>query len=115
MNNNCTMIRNLCSNTFYYCDAFRVSLSDIQGLAVTFFALLAVPTVFDRCWCFVPDSGIKVWIVYWFKYWHTLISKNTSGFRSNTLLIRFPIMVSVYIVYRMHKVMKRMVKMKCYE
>ena len=36
--------------------------------------------------------------------------KNTSGFTSNTLLIRFPIMISVYIVYRMHTVMRRMVK-----
>ena len=34
----------------------------------------------------------------------------TSGFKSNTLLIRFPIMLSVYIVYRMHKVERRMVK-----
>ena len=33
-----------------------------------------------------------------------------SGFTSNTLLISFPIMLSVYIVYRMHKVMRRMVK-----
>ena len=28
---------------------------------------------------------------------------------SNTLLIRFPLMLSVFIVYRMHKVMRRMV------
>ena len=42
--------------------------------------------------------------------WHTLISKDTSGFMSNTLSIRFPIMLSVYIVYRMHKVERRMVK-----
>ena len=28
----------------------------------------------------------------------------------NTLLIRFPIMLSVYIVYRMHKVERRMVE-----
>ena len=27
--------------------------------------------------------------------WHTLISKDTRGFTSNTLLIRFPIMLSV--------------------
>ena len=40
-----------------------------------------------------------------------MISKDTSGFTSNTLLIRFPIMLSVYIVYRMHKVMRRMVKL----
>ena len=33
-----------------------------------------------------------------------------AGFRSNTLLIRFPIISSVYIVYRMHKVERRMVK-----
>ena len=33
-----------------------------------------------------------------------------SGFMSNTLLIRFPIKLSVYIVYRMHKVERRMVK-----
>ena len=38
------------------------------------------------------------------------MSKDTSGFMSNTLLVRFPIMVSVYIVYRMYKVEKRMVK-----
>ena len=31
---------------------------------------------------------------------------------SNTLLIRFPIILSVYIVYRMHKVERRMVKTK---
>ena len=42
--------------------------------------------------------------------WHTLISKYTSGFTSNTLLIRFPIMLPVYTVYRMHKVLRRMVK-----
>ena len=42
--------------------------------------------------------------LYWLNYWHTLISNDTSGFTSNTLLIRFPIMLSVYIVYRMHKV-----------
>ena len=47
---------------------------------------------------------------YWLKYWHTLISKDTSSFMSNTLLIRFSKMLSVYIVYRMHKVMRRMVK-----
>ena len=29
---------------------------------------------------------------------------------SNTLLIRFPIMLSVYIVYRINKVERRMVK-----
>ena len=34
----------------------------------------------------------------------------TRGFTSNTLLIRFPIILSVYIVYRMHKVERRMVK-----
>ena len=33
-----------------------------------------------------------------------------SGFTSNTLLIRFAIMLSVNIVYRMHKVKRRMVK-----
>ena len=33
-----------------------------------------------------------------------------SGFTSNTLLIRFLIMLSAYIVYRMHKVERRMVK-----
>ena len=40
----------------------------------------------------------------------TLISKDTSGFTSNALLIRFPIMLSVYMLYRMHKVERRMVK-----
>ena len=49
-------------------------------------------------------------IHYWSNKWHTLISKDTSGFTSNTLLIRFPIMLSVHIVYRMHKVERRMVK-----
>ena len=51
------------------------------------------------------------------KYWSILvklivylISKDTSGFTSNTLLIRFPIMLLVYIVYWMHKVEWRMVK-----
>ena len=48
------------------------------------------------------------------KYWKTigiiLIIKGTSSFMSNTLLIRFPIILSVYIVYRMHKVERRMVK-----
>ena len=39
-----------------------------------------------------------------------LISKDKSGFTSNTLLIKFPIMLSVYIIYRMHKVEGRMVK-----
>ena len=39
-----------------------------------------------------------------------MIKKDTSGFRSNTLLIGFPIMLSVYKVYRMHKVEERMVK-----
>ena len=43
------------------------------------------------------------------------ISKDTSSFTSNTLLIRFPIMLSVYIVYRMHKFIRMIVKMKCYE
>ena len=33
-----------------------------------------------------------------------------SGFTYNTLMIRFSIMLSVYIIYRMHKVMRRMVK-----
>ena len=37
--------------------------------------------------------------IYWLNYWHTLKSKDTSGFTSNTLLIRFSIMLSVYIVY----------------
>ena len=37
---------------------------------------------------------------YWLNSWNILISKGTSGFTSNTLLIRFPIMLSVYIVYR---------------
>ena len=41
---------------------------------------------------------------------YSVIIKCTSGFTSNTLLIRFPIMLSVYIVYRMHKVERRMVK-----
>ena len=39
-----------------------------------------------------------------------MIINGTSGFMSNTLLIRFPIILSVYIVYRMHKVERRMVK-----
>ena len=39
-----------------------------------------------------------------------LIINDTISFTSNTLLIRFPIMLSVYIVYRMHKVEGRMVK-----
>ena len=38
-------------------------------------------------------------------------SKDTNSFISNTLLIRFPIMLSVYIVYIMHKVMRRMVNL----
>ena len=32
-----------------------------------------------------------------------MIIKGTSGFTSNTLLIRNSILLSVYIVYRMHK------------
>ena len=36
---------------------------------------------------------------YWLDYWHTLITKDTSGFMSNTLLIRFSIMLSLYIFY----------------
>ena len=39
-----------------------------------------------------------------------MISKDASGFRSNTFLIRFPIILSVYRDYRMQKVMRRMVK-----
>ena len=39
-----------------------------------------------------------------------LIINYTSDFASNTLLIRFPIILSVYIVFRMHKVERRMVK-----
>ena len=41
-----------------------------------------------------------------------LIINGMCGFTSNTLLITFPIILSVYIVYRMHKVEKRMVKTK---
>ena len=33
-----------------------------------------------------PLEGDKV---YWLNYWHILISNGTSGFTSNTLLIRF--------------------------
>ena len=47
---------------------------------------------------------------YWLNYWHSLISKDTSSFTSTTLLIRFSKKSSVYIVYRMYKVMRRMVK-----
>ena len=39
-----------------------------------------------------------------------MIINGTSGLTSNTLLIRFPIILSVYIVYRMHKVERRIVK-----
>ena len=39
-----------------------------------------------------------------------MIINGTSGFTSNTLLIRFPITLSVYTVYRIHKVERRMVK-----
>ena len=39
-----------------------------------------------------------------------LKKKDTSSFTSYTLLIRFPKMFSVYIVYRMYKVERRMVK-----
>ena len=41
-----------------------------------------------------------------------LIINDTSGFTSNTLLIRFPIILSVYIVNRMNKVERMMVKTK---
>ena len=41
---------------------------------------------------------------------NTLISTDMSRFTSNTLLTRFPIMLSVYKVYRMHKFERRMVK-----
>ena len=39
-----------------------------------------------------------------------MIVNDTSGFTSITLLIRFPIILPVYIVYRMHKVERSMVK-----
>ena len=39
----------------------------------------------------------KTRTVYWLNYWHTLISKDVRGFTSDTLLIRFPIMLSVCI------------------
>ena len=41
-----------------------------------------------------------------------MIINGASGFKSNTLLIRFPIILSAYIVYRMHKFERRMVKTK---
>ena len=46
--------------------------------------------------------------LYWLDYWHTLISKDTSGFMSSTLLIR--LLLDMHIVYRMHKVERRMAK-----
>ena len=53
---------------------------------------------------------------YWFNYWHTLKSKDMSGFTSITLLIRFPVnaifvVLPVFIVsYRIAKCIREITR-----
>ena len=65
--------------------------------------LMGTSTKGGAC-CYPHQSQILVKL-----FAYSVIIKGTSGFTSYTLLIRFPIMLSVYIVYRMHKVERRMV------
>ena len=41
-----------------------------------------------QCSALVTQWLLDLGIQYWLNYWHILISKGTSGFSSNTLLIR---------------------------
>ena len=88
-----------------------------SSLNLTFFFASTNSKVVGQCTCQKQTHHTFLWIMisqnliqYWLNYWHILISKDTSSFMSNTLLIRIQYCYQFKYFADLIKVMRRMAK-----